>query len=57
MVCLAPFIAEYLANGLSPNERVTKCRNCDEIGHESRDCPKPKDWSRVQCNNCKEYGT
>lgn len=22
----------------------------------SKECPKPKDWSRVQCSNCKEYG-
>ena len=25
-------------------------------GHFSRDCPLPKDWSKVQCNNCKEFG-
>lgn len=39
-----------------PNERVMKCRNCDEIGHLSKECPKPRDYSRVQCNNCLQYG-
>ena len=24
------------------------------VGHFSRECPKEKDWSRVQCNNCGE---
>ncbi len=33
-----------------------RCRNCDEEGHSSRECEKPKDWSRVQCRNCNEYG-
>lgn len=22
----------------------------------SRECPKPKDWSRVNCTNCSKYG-
>jgi cellular nucleic acid-binding protein len=22
----------------------------------SRECPKPKDWSRVKCTNCSKYG-
>jgi cellular nucleic acid-binding protein len=39
-----------------PNERVIKCRNCEEVGHVSRECPKPTDWSKVQCRNCKVYG-
>lgn len=26
-----------------PNPKVIKCRNCDEIGHTGRECPKPKD--------------
>ncbi|EEP75796.1 conserved hypothetical protein [Uncinocarpus reesii 1704] len=25
-------------------------------GHMSRDCPEKKDWSKVQCSNCKEMG-
>ncbi|CAZ81562.1 unnamed protein product [Tuber melanosporum] len=25
------------------NERVPKCRNCDERGHVGKDCPKPRD--------------
>jgi cellular nucleic acid-binding protein len=33
-----------------------KCRNCDEFGHGSRECPKPRDYSRVQCRNCGEMG-
>lgn len=28
------------------------CRNCDETGHGSRECPKPRDYSRVECTNC-----
>ncbi|KAB5525658.1 hypothetical protein GE09DRAFT_1152125 [Coniochaeta sp. 2T2.1] len=33
-----------------------QCRNCDEYGHGSRDCPKPRDYSRVKCQNCQEMG-
>ncbi|KAI7528909.1 hypothetical protein KC331_g15500 [Hortaea werneckii] len=33
-----------------------QCRNCDEYGHQSRECPKPTDWSRVECTNCHEKG-
>lgn len=33
-----------------------KCRNCDELGHVSRECTKPKDWSRVKCSNCEQMG-
>lgn len=36
--------------------RVMKCRNCDEEGHASRECPKPRDWSRVKCRNCNNFG-
>jgi len=32
------------------------CRNCDRNGHFSKDCPEPKNWSKVQCRNCNEYG-
>lgn len=28
----------------------------DEFGHDSRGCPKPTDWSRVECTNCHEKG-
>ena len=30
-----------------PNEKKLVCRNCDEEGHLSRECPKPRDckWS------------
>lgn len=38
------------------NERVFKCRNCEKYGHAAKECPEPKDWSKVQCNNCKEFG-
>jgi cellular nucleic acid-binding protein len=38
------------------NERVMQCRNCDEWGHSGKECPKPKDWSRVKCTNCQEMG-
>jgi hypothetical protein len=31
-----------------------QCRNCDEMGHSSRECPKPRDYSKVQCKNCNE---
>jgi cellular nucleic acid-binding protein len=39
-----------------PEPKVMRCRNCDEEGHSGRECPQPKDWSRVQCNNCKQFG-
>ena len=47
------------------------CRNCDEgtcattfdknkltseVGHMSKECPKPRDYSRVKCNNCGQMG-
>ncbi|KAI1347000.1 hypothetical protein F5Y01DRAFT_296360 [Xylaria sp. FL0043] len=32
------------------------CRNCDQEGHTSRECPEPKNMSKVQCRNCDEYG-
>lgn len=32
------------------------CRNCDHNGHFSKDCPEPKNWSKVQCRNCNEFG-
>ena len=32
------------------------CRNCDEKGHYAKECPKPKDWSKVQCRLCNEMG-
>lgn len=32
------------------------CRNCDAQGHISKDCPQPRDWSRVKCSNCGEMG-
>ena len=28
----------------------------DIVGHMSRDCLKPRDWSRVKCQNCGEMG-
>lgn len=24
------------------------------VGHFSRDCPQPKDWSKVKCSQCGE---
>jgi cellular nucleic acid-binding protein len=39
-----------------PKEKIFRCRNCDDEGHSARECPKPKDWSRVKCNNCQEFG-
>jgi hypothetical protein len=36
------------------NPRKIVCRNCDEEGHESRECPKPRDYSRVKCSNCQQ---
>jgi hypothetical protein len=33
-----------------------KCRNCDGLGHMSKECDKPKDWSRVKCTNCDQMG-
>ena len=35
---------------------MLQCRNCDEWGHSGRECPHPKDWSRVECSNCHEKG-
>ena len=32
------------------------CRNCDDKGHYAKDCPKPKDWSKVQCRLCGDMG-
>ncbi|OAL02324.1 hypothetical protein IQ06DRAFT_293010 [Phaeosphaeriaceae sp. SRC1lsM3a] len=26
------------------------------MGHFSRDCPKPRDYSKVQCSNCQQFG-
>lgn len=26
------------------------------MGHKAKDCPQPKDWSKVRCNNCQQYG-
>lgn len=26
------------------------------MGHFSRECPKPRDWSRVQCQQCQQFG-
>jgi len=26
------------------------------VGHIGRECPKPRDWSRVKCTNCQEMG-
>jgi cellular nucleic acid-binding protein len=39
-----------------PEPKVFRCRNCDDEGHQARDCTKPKDWSRVKCRNCETYG-
>ncbi len=33
-----------------------KCRNCDQEGHQSRECPEPLNMDKVQCRNCDEYG-
>ena len=30
------------------------CRNCDEKGHFTKECPKPRDYSRVKCSNCEQ---
>ena len=38
------------------NERRIICRNCDAEGHQSRECPKPRDYSRVKCTNCQQMG-
>lgn len=26
------------------------------MGHFSKECPKPRDWSRVQCSQCQQFG-
>ena len=30
------------------------CRNCDEKGHFTKECPKPRDYSRIKCSNCEQ---
>jgi len=30
-------------------ERITDIGSCDGLGHISRECPLPKDMSKVQC--------
>lgn len=32
------------------------CRNCEKMGHFSRDCPEPKNWDKHKCSNCGEMG-
>lgn len=32
------------------------CRNCDSDQHISKDCPKPRDYSRVTCRTCGQKG-
>ena len=32
------------------NPALMQCRNCDQMGHSSRECTAPKDWSKVKCN-------
>lgn len=36
------------------NPANSTCRNCDQVGHFSKDCPEPRDWSKVKCNTCGE---
>jgi hypothetical protein len=36
--------------------RIATCWNCNQLGHMKRDCLEPKDWSRIECNNCGETG-
>ncbi|KAF1970716.1 hypothetical protein BU23DRAFT_473536, partial [Bimuria novae-zelandiae CBS 107.79] len=30
-----------------------KCRNCEQRGHLSRDCPEGKDYDLITCHRCK----
>ena len=31
--------------------------NCDALNdHDTRECPKPRDYSRITCRNCNEKG-
>ncbi|OSS52443.1 hypothetical protein B5807_01872 [Epicoccum nigrum] len=39
-----------------PEPPVERCRNCDAVGHMSRNCTERKDWSRVKCRKCFQYG-
>lgn len=32
------------------------CRNCDQEGHSSRECPEPINMAKMQCRNCDEFG-
>jgi Torus domain/RNA recognition motif/Zinc knuckle len=38
-----------------PNSHMT-CHNCQEKGHAARECPKPRDTSRIRCFRCQETG-
>lgn len=36
----------------SPRGARKRCRNCDAVGHFSKDCPQPRDWAKVRCTTC-----
>ena len=33
-----------------------KCRNCEQEGHMSRECPEPRNPATVTCRNCEKVG-
>lgn len=49
---------QYVPSAYTLHELHTdfSSENCDAIGHMSKECEKPKDWSRVTCNNCGQIG-
>lgn len=47
-------VATAMPVGSSLTRQQVGFANASAVGHLSRECPKPRDYSRVQCRNCQE---